>query len=197
MGQSVTQRWVRLREDFHRVRVVTRTLHDNLPPRRSAYGQFGDGSVVVPPARVVSPPCIFIGNRVSVLEHSWLAVVRAFDDVIPRLEIRDGTKIGRFATIACVGSVTIHENVLMSDGVFIGDTYHRYDDVERPVIAQAMSRPRSVEIGPGSFIGIRATVLEGVTIGRQAYVGAGAVVTEDVPDFCVAVGNPARIIRRA
>jgi len=152
---------------------------------------------VVPPARVVSPQWIFIGDRVTVLEHSWFAVVKAFEEITPRLEIGNGTRIGRFATIACVGSVTIHEDVLMSDGVFIGDTYHGYDRPHEPVITQPMSTPRSVEIGAGSFIGIRATVLDGVTIGRRAYVGAGAVVTEDVPDFCVVVGNPARVVRGA
>lgn len=186
----------RMREDLQRFLLAGRTLRANMPPRRSSYGHFGEGSFVVPPARVVSPQWIFIGDGVTVLEHSWFAVVKSFDDVTPHLEIRDGTRIGRFATIACVGSVIIHENVLMSDGVFIGDTYHRYDKPDEPVKTQPMSSPRPVEIGAGSFIGIRATVLDGVTIGRQAYIGAGAVVTEDVPDFCVAVGNPARVVRR-
>ena len=197
MRSQAAQGFARLREDLQRFVVAGRTLRANVPPRRSSYGSFGESSVVVPPARVVSPQWTFIGDRVTVLEHSWLAVVKSFDEITPRLEIGSGTRIGRFATIACVGSVTIREDVLMSDGVFIGDTYHRYDRPDEPVISQPMSLPRPVEIGPGSFIGIRATVLDGVTIGRQAYVGAGAVVTEDVPDFCVAVGNPARIVRRA
>lgn len=197
MGNQTAYRLAQLREDLQRLVLAGRTLRANVPPRRSSYGSFGESSVVVPPARVVSPQWTFIGDRVTVLEHSWLAVVKAFEDITPRLEIGSGTRIGRFATIACVGSVTIAEDVLMSDGVFIGDTYHRYDQPAEPVITQPMSPPRPVEIGAGSFIGIRATVLDGVTVGRQAYVGAGAVVTEDVPDFCVAVGNPARIVRRS
>lgn len=194
-SNHATRRIARLGENLQRLLLVSRTLRDNLPPRPSAYGHFGDDSYIVPPARVTSPEWIFIGDRVTVLEHSWFSVVKAFDEITPRLQIGNGTRIGRFATIACVGSITIRENVLMSDGVFIGDTYHRYDRPDEPVIAQPMSQPRPVEIGAGSFIGIRATVLDGVTIGRQAYVGAGAVVTEDVPDLCVVVGNPARVVR--
>lgn len=197
MNNQPTRGLGRAREDLQRLLLAARTLRANVPPRRSAYGRFGDGSFVVPPARVVSPQWIFIGDGVTVLEHSWFAVVKAFDEITPRLEIGGGTRIGRFVTIACVGSVTIHEDVLMSDGVFIGDTYHGYDQPDQPVIAQSMSTPRPVEIGPGSFIGIRATILDGVKIGRRAYVGAGAVVTEDVPECSVVVGNPARVVRQA
>lgn len=164
------------------------------PPRESLFGRFGEGSVLVPPARVTSPECIFIGDGVVILEHAWLSVVRALPGVTPRLEIGDRVRLGRFTSIACVGSVVIHEDVLFSDGVFIGDTYHRYDELGKPVSEQPMSEPRQVEIGSGSFIGIRAIVLSGVSIGRHAYVGAGAVVTKDIPDYAVAVGNPARVI---
>jgi len=53
-----------------------------------------------------------------------------------------------------------------------------------------------VRIGAGSWIGHGAVVLPGATIGRHVAIGANSVVTGDIPDFCVAVGSPARIIRR-
>jgi acetyltransferase-like isoleucine patch superfamily enzyme len=53
----------------------------------------------------------------------------------------------------------------------------------------------AVCLGDGCDVGINATILPGVTVGRGAQIGAGAVVVHDVPDFAVVVGNPARVLR--
>ena len=84
----------------------------------------------------------------------------------------------------------------MSDRVFIGDSYHAYSDVTRSIIDQPMENAGAVTIGDGAFIGINAVILPGVSIGDHAVVGASSVVTRDVPAYSVAVGNPARVIRR-
>src|SRR5581483_11176218 len=89
----------------------------------------------------------------------------------------------------------IGEDVLTSERVFIGDTYHGYEDVSRPVIAQPMAPPEKVTIERGAFLGIGSIVLAGVTIGEQGYVAAGAVVTQDVPARTVVAGNPARPVK--
>lgn len=173
-----------------------RVVVDLTPPPERWFGAFGARSVVVPPARVSSSECIFIGDDVRVHEYSWIAVVPAIEGVTPKLTIGSGTSIGRFAHLACVGEIEIGAEVLMAERVFIADTYHGYEDVTRPVITQPMAAPRKVTIGWGSFLGEGAIVLGGVTIGEQAYVGAGAVVTRDVPPRTVVAGNPARQMRR-
>ena len=150
----------------------------------------------MPPARVTLPERIFLGDDVTVLEHSFLSVVAAVDGVVPTLRIGDRTRIGRFAHIACVGEIEIGADVLTSERVFIGDTYHGYEDPTQPVLAQPMATPQAVRIERGAFLGIGCAVLMGVTIGEHAYIGAGAVVTDDVPARSVAVGNPARVVRR-
>lgn len=150
----------------------------------------------MPPARISRPDRIFVGDDVVVLEHAWLSVVEAVDGSVPTLRIGSGSRIGRFSHIACVGAVTIGEKVQTSERVFIGDTYHGYEDVETPIVDQPMAHPKPVRIGDGAFIGIGASVLMGVTIGEGAYVGAGAVVVDDVPDHTLVVGNPARVTRR-
>ena len=165
------------------------------PPVPEAYASFGAGSVVVPPARVNSPACITVGAEVVVLEGAWLAVFPQDHLPAPHLRIGARTRIGRFCHIACVGSVTIGEDVLTADHVFIADTYHGYERPDEPIIGQPMAPPLPVVIGRGSFLGIRAAVLRGVTVGENAYVGAGAVVDRDVPARTVVVGNPARPVR--
>lgn len=98
--------------------------------------------------------------------------------------------------ISCVGLVEISPDVLTGDRVFIGDSYHDFRAPDLAISHQQMVDPRPVRIGPGAFLGVGSIILPGVTIGENGYVGAGAVVTENVPDRCVVVGNPARVITR-
>jgi acetyltransferase-like isoleucine patch superfamily enzyme len=172
------------------------TARDLTPPDPGAYGRHGTGTWVVPPARVTLPERIFLGDDVTILEHAFLSVVAAVPGTTPTLRIGDRTRIGRFAHIACVGDIDIGPDVLTSERVFIGDTYHGYEDPERPVIEQPMAPPQPVRIERGAFLGIGCAVLMGVTIGEHAFVGAGAIVTDDVPARTVVVGNPARVVRR-
>jgi carbonic anhydrase/acetyltransferase-like protein (isoleucine patch superfamily) len=180
--------------DARRLAVMTGQILT--PPPPSAYGAFGRNTVVVPPARVVSPECTFLGDDVLIHEHCMLSVVRLVPGVEPRLEIGSGSNIGRLFSVACVGEVIIGANVLTAERVFIADTFHGYDDPDRPIIDQPMAPGRPVVVGDGAFLGIGSCILGGVTIGENAYVGAGAVVTTDVEPRTVVVGNPARAVRR-
>lgn len=176
---------------------VARNLRrDNAVPPPGAFARFGRASVIVPPARVTNPQWIAVGDEVVLHEGAWLSVVQVDPDRPPRLEIGDRTRIGRFAHIACAGEVRIGPEVLAADMVFIGDTHHGFADPTLPVSRQPLAPPRPVVIERGAFLGIRAAVLEGVTIGENAYVAAGAVVVDDVAPRCVVAGNPARPVRR-
>jgi acetyltransferase-like isoleucine patch superfamily enzyme len=183
--------------DQRRTRMLgAATARDLTPPPPRAFGAVGEGTWIVPPARVTSPSRIFLGDRVTILEHCFLSVVAAVDGVVPRLTIGDGTRIGVQCHIACVGEIEIGPDVLNGARVFIGDTYHRYEDPELPIIDQPMARPERVVIGRGAFLGIGSAVLMGVTVGEHACIAAGAVVTDDVAPRTLVVGNPARAIKR-
>lgn len=189
-----------LRQDLTEERrtraLASRVAGDLTPPPEEYYGRFGAGSIVLPPARVVNAQWIFLGENVRIHEHAWLSVVPAIEGVTPRLTIGDRTSIGRFLHVACVGEIEIGPSVLASERVFIGDTYHGYEDVGRPVIEQPMAPPEKVTIGRGAFLGIGTIVLAGVTVGEQGYVAAGSVVTSDVEPRTIVAGNPARVVRR-
>jgi acetyltransferase-like isoleucine patch superfamily enzyme len=62
-------------------------------------------------------------------------------------------------------------------------------------VSECSKNSKPIKIGRGCFIGSRSMILKGVTLGDRAVVGAGAVVTKDVPAYSVAAGNPARIVR--
>jgi len=167
-----------------------------VPPPPRAFGSFGDGSIIVAPGRIQSPEYIHLGKRVVIHEHAWLAVARLPGEEPPRLEIGDGTSLNRFVKIVCVGAVSIGAETLVGDYVYIADTHYRSDDPDVPIRLQPLAPPRPVRIGYGCHIGVRSMIAPGVTIGDFAYVGAGAVVTEDVPPRTVVVGHPSRVIRR-
>jgi acetyltransferase-like isoleucine patch superfamily enzyme len=158
----------------------------------------GRGSVIVPPATILSPHRIEIGDHVLVHEHAHFSVVEEYRgrDHQPRLRIGDGTIIGHRVWFSCVGEIDVGERVLVGHDVLIADSFHEYRDRDRPIIDQPMARPRRVSIGSGVAVGPGAAILSGASIGEGAYVAANAVVVGQVPAHSVVAGNPAEVIRR-
>lgn len=96
------------------------------------------------------------------------------------------------AVILDGAKVTIGANTLIAPGVHIYTAQHPLDAAERAVWEDC----KPVTIGEQCWIGGHATICPGVTIGNRSVIGAGSVVTKDIPDDCLAVGNPARVIRK-
>ncbi len=113
----------------------------------------------------------------------------------PVVSIGDRCLIGRNSGIVGHLSVTIGDDVWTGHHVYITDQNHGYEDLGTTISRQSQPE-RAVSIGSGSWLGHGSVVLPGVTIGRHVVVGANSVVTRDLPDRCVAVGSPARVVRR-
>jgi acetyltransferase-like isoleucine patch superfamily enzyme len=127
-------------------------------------------------------------------------------------EVGDGTKIGAFVeiqknamigknckisshTFICEG-VTIEDNVFIGHNVaFINDTYPRATTPSGGLQTESDWKVERTLVKKGASIGSGATILANVTIGDRAIVGAGSVVTKDVPPDCIVVGNPGRVLR--
>lgn len=73
--------------------------------------------------------------------------------------------------------------------------YHNYENPDRPIHQQGVT-PQCIHIEDDSCIYANVTITSGVTIGRHAVVGAGSVVTKDIPPYSMAVGNPAKVIKK-
>lgn len=141
------------------------------------------------------PQGIFIGDDTFVMHGSELHVYNFRG--LPQSGIWVGRNcfLGEFTLIRGQGGVHIGDNVLLAPRVQLLAVDHLYDDVTRPVIQQGI-RGRGITIEDGAWIGGGAIVLDGVRVGRNSVVGAGSVVTRDVPPYTVAVGSPARVIKR-
>lgn len=107
--------------------------------------------------------------------------------------IGDGARIGIGSVV--IGPVRLGDRVGLGQHVFISGFNHGYGDGTRDSNEQPLDL-KEVVIGNESHIGANSVVVAGVHIGERVQVGAGSVVTKDIPSFSVAVGNPARVIKR-
>ncbi|WP_315015680.1 acyltransferase [Capnocytophaga leadbetteri] len=148
------------------------------------------------PIKLQGTERILIGSNVSIGWGAWLAAFphTKFTQEC-KLIIEDGVSIGNFAHIYATKKICIQKNVLIADKVYISDNLHGYEDICTPIIKQPIVQKGEVEIGEGSWIGEGVCII-GAKIGKNVVIGANAVVTKDIPDYCVAVGLPARIIKR-
>lgn len=109
------------------------------------------------------------------------------------LTIGNGSGIGANSIIP--SDVTIGENVMMGQECLMFTDNHRADDVNMPMCRQGMTESRPIVIGDDVWIGARVIILPGVHIGNGAVIGAGAVVTKNIPDYEIWGGNPARFLK--
>ena len=114
-----------------------------------------------------------------------------------KLYIGKNTYVGSHCHIAGTkNKIMIGENVLIADKVFITTVDYIYTDVNKPIMFQGFSSKGDVIINDECWIGINSSILSGVTIGKHSIIGANSVVTRDIPSYSIAVGNPARVIKR-
>ena len=163
------------------------------------FGRFGAGSIICFPTNTVfNERYIHIGEGTMIgpnitLSAGMMPGQQCVTD--PVVRIGDRCLIGKGSGIVGHFSIDIGNDVWTGHHVYITDQNHGYTDVTRPISQQSMPE-RAVSIGDGSWLGYGTVVLPGAQIGKHVTVGANAVVTGVIPDFSVAVGNPARVIRR-
>jgi len=136
-----------------------------------------------------SEASIALGDRVSLGRFTTVAAKHGSISLAP------GCNVGSYCRVATNSKVVVGESVLIGAYCYIGPGNHTEGDADEPLITRPMDIRGGVVIGDHAWLGARVTVLDGVTIGRHAIIGAHSLVTTDVPDWGVAVGTPARVIR--
>ena len=166
--------------------------------RGRRFGAFGKGSVICfPPTALVNERYIRIGAGTVVGPHVSLSagMVPGQECVTdPVVRIGDRCLIGKGSGIVGHFSIVVGDDVWTGHHVYITDQNHGYEDLTRPISVQVMPE-RPVRIGDGSWLGHGTVVLPGATIGRHVVIGANSVVRGEIPDDCVAAGNPAKVIK--
>jgi acetyltransferase-like isoleucine patch superfamily enzyme len=163
------------------------------------FAHFGERSVICfPPTAIVNERYIHIGSGTMLGPNITLSagIVPGQEMVSnPVVRIGDRCLIGKGSGIVGHLSIEIGDDVWTGQHVYITDQNHGYEDLDRPIGRQSMPE-QPVVVGTGSWLGFGTVVLPGARIGRHVVVGANSVVVGELPDFSVAVGAPARVIRR-
>ena len=157
--------------------------------KRSQFAKLGQGVVLEPGILVFHPENIELGDAVYVGHH---AVLKGYHK--NNMRIGDGTWIGQRAFLHAAGGLTIGREVGIGPGVTILTSAH--DLKGRGPILRGKLVFSPVTLEDGCDIGANTVILPGVTVGRGAQVGAGAVVSKNIPAYAVAAGNPARVLRQ-
>ena len=160
------------------------------------FRRFGKGVYVFPGVHISGERFIEIGDGVVILDDGVFAVHQGNEGIQDRLlRIGAGSNIGRRNHFFALNCIEIGARVLTASNVYISDCTHGFADHTVPIMDQPVVALRPVRIGDGTWIGENACVI-GCSIGRNCVIGANSVVLADIPDHCVAVGSPARVVKR-
>lgn len=145
------------------------------------------------PQALVETDSVGSGTRVWAFAHLLpKAVVGKDCNICDHVFIENDVVVGDRVTIKC--GVQLWDGIRIENDVFIGPNVTFTND-PAPRSKQYLTKYAETTVRQGASIGANATILPGISIGKLAMVGAGAVVTHSVPPFAVVVGNPARIVR--
>jgi acetyltransferase-like isoleucine patch superfamily enzyme len=156
---------------------------------RAGFAAIGENVIIEPGVLVFHAENIRLGNNVYLGHQSILKGYHRNS-----LDIGDNSWIGQQCFIHSAGGVRIGRNVGIGPGVKILSSYHIDEGIQIPILLSEIEFA-AVVVEDDCDIGVGAILLPGVCIGRGVQVGAGAVVTEDVEDYAVVAGVPARPIR--
>ena len=137
---------------------------------------------------------ISIGRNSVIQRGGWLLALK-IDNENPILSIGDNCAIGDFCHIAAVRKVVFEDDVLLANNIYISDNLHSYEDITIPIKDQAVKFKKEVVLRSGCWIGENVSII-GASIGKNSIIGANSVVTSDIDDYCIAVGSPARVIKK-
>lgn len=162
---------------------------------KQLFEHVGDNSTLHFPANISVNKGVTIGNSTTIWSHSRIQNYNNLGNN-PHIYIGNRCYIGYYLSILNASTIIIGDDVLIASHVLISSENHGIDpESEIPYMDQPLiSKP--VTIGDGCWIGEKVCILPGVTIGKKCIIGASSVVTKSIPDYSIAVGNPAKVIKQ-
>ena len=161
------------------------------------------------PRNIVNPERIFLGNDIHLGPNSLLIALAGY----PGPSMQHPEKKGMQQTfhskisigsrvvstgqlqVAAMSEIIIEDDVMFATNVNITDGFHGYTRIDEPYKYQEIMRIQPIRIKQGCWIGQNVVIFPGVTIGEMSIVGANSVVVKSIPDHCIALGSPAKVVK--
>ena len=137
---------------------------------------------------------IILGNNTGIGAFSRIVISTSFNNLGNFIKIGDNVGIGEFAYLGGGGGLEIGEGCIVGQYFSCHPENHIFEDSQKPIRLQGVTR-KGIKIGCNCWIGAKVTILDGVTIGDNCVIAAGAVVTKDMPADSVIGGVPAKVIK--
>ncbi len=165
--------------------------------KQSKFKRTGSNLLLAHDVQIINGQNITLGDNCSIQGH---CVIETIDNHTnkPTLTIANGLSLGQYCHITCANSITIGDNLLTGRFVLISDNSHGESTFEamcQPPLVRTVASKGTIEIGNNVWIGDKATIMAGVSIGDGAIIAANSVVTHNVPAYSVAAGIPAKTIK--
>ena len=135
---------------------------------------------------------IFPFNKFTIGSKSIIESFSTINNGVGNVNIGDHTIVGIGSVV--IGPVTLGNNVMLAQNIVVSGLNHGYENVDIPPAFQKVTTG-AITIEDDVWIGANSIVTAGVTIGKHSVIGGGSVVTKNIPPYCVAVGNPAKVIK--
>ena len=162
------------------------------------------------PRRIINPERIFIGDNVYLGPNSFIYALTHYPTATmmhplkeqPVQHFESKIIIGNNVTstadlqIAAQGEIEIEDDVMFASNVHLNDAFHGFETANIPYKYQKIFRIAPIRIKKGCWIGQNVVILPGVTIGEYTIIGANSVVSKSIPSRSIAVGMPARVIKK-
>lgn len=135
-----------------------------------------------------------LGNNVGIGAYSRLIISTSFNNVGKYIKIGNNVGIGEYAYLGGGGGLEIGDDCIIGQYLSCHPENHNFDDSSKLIREQGVTR-QGIKIGKNCWIGSKVTVLDGVTVGDNCVIAAGAVITKDMPANSVIGGVPAKVIK--
>ena len=162
---------------------------------KDSLSQCGENVQIHFPCTLGHPEMIEIGEDTVILKDARFQVYPENSGISGKIRIGKRCLLNMRECIMAGCDVTIGDDVIMaSDCVILSENHGMNPEDSTPYMDQVLdSKPTS--IGDGCWLGARVIVMPGVNIGKRCIIGGGAIVTSDIPDYSIAVGSPAKVIK--
>lgn len=153
---------------------------------------------IIKPLIIRNPEYIFLENNVRIKNGSRIECYTDFANkkLSPKLNIRKNVIIGYNFSCLVADEIIIGKNTIIASNVLITTENHGMNPEEDIPYHEQILNTGSVNIGEGCWIGEGVKILPNVNIGKKCIIAAGAIVTKNVPDYSIAIGTPAKVIKQ-